>query len=125
MFKISIAGFLLFLAMVVTAITVSHNQPAYAREQHVWMSPGLQADSTQTFDATGYRKVLVSGGSDGMEGNPFIICIGLVAIMSLAMGFLGHHGILEARRKENEAEQAAQRKANQFGTRPGGKEPPR
>ena len=124
MIKISIAGFLLYVAMVLTAITVSHNQPAYARGQQVSLSTSLRAGSTQIYDAP-HREFLVSGESGGVEGNPFVICIGLVAIASLSFGFLRHHQILEARRKEDEAEQTAQRKANQFGTRPVGKEPPR
>jgi hypothetical protein len=124
MTKITITGFLLFVVMAVTAICVSHNQPAYARDQQVWLSPSLQSGSTQIFDAP-HRKVLVSGESDGMEGNPFIICIGLVALLSLSIGFFRHHQIVEERRKENEAEQTAHRKANQFGTRPVGKEPPK
>jgi hypothetical protein len=122
MTKISITGFLLFVVMAVTAICVSRNQPAYARDQHVWLSPSLQTGSTQNFDAP-HQKVLVSGESDGAEGNPFIICIGVVSLLSLSLGFYRHHQIVETRRKEHEAERDAQRKANQFGTRAAGKEP--
>jgi hypothetical protein len=122
MTKISITGILLFVVMVVTAITVSRNQPAYAHDQHVWMSPPLAVGSTTIFDDS-KPKVIVYGESGGLEDNPFIIVVGLVAILSLAFGFLRYHRILEDRRSENENAQIAQRKSNQFGTRSAGKEP--
>lgn len=117
MVKISITGFLLFIFMIVTAVSTSQNQPAFAHDQSVWISPAPVAQTGSILDAS-HPQVIAYGESGGIEGNRFVIVIGLAAILWLAYGFFRYHQILEGRRGEAEAALETERKANQFGTRP-------
>lgn len=122
MIKSIFAGALLFLAMVCTAIIVSHSVPNgsavggyIAPEQnHAQAHPGSFNDGSSTH-------VNTDGEGGGLEENPFVIAVGLTFILSFAIGFWKHHQILEERRATEEATKSAESRTGQC-DRSGGKE---
>lgn len=119
MLKTIIAGVLLFIVMVCTAVTVSNMAPE---------------GTSYTSAATGFSRLrsqpildnpqplLTSGSGGWLEDNPFGMAAGLVLILCVALGFWQYHHILEDRREAEQAAQVKERKSKRFKYLVGGKE---
>ena len=138
MIKSIFAGALLFIAMVCTALVVSHsvanvegvpgfisgNSGGYpggypggysaSGQINAHPHPGFAIDGSST-------RVNTAGEGGGLEDNPFVIAFGLTFILSFAIGFWKYHQILEERRATEEAAKSAECRTGQC-NRSGGKE---
>jgi hypothetical protein len=115
MIKTFLAGLLLFVVMVTTAVTVSHtalqNNTAAAAFSEPYTGSILQSaiPGEATHDPSDG-----GGRGGGLESNPFIIALGLTLIICVAIGFWKHHQIHEERNQATAAEEAAKLKATRF-----------
>jgi hypothetical protein len=114
MIKTFLAGLLLFVVMVTTAVTVSHTALQKNTATAVFSEPytGSILQSAIPGEATHDPSDGEEGG--GLESNPFIIALGLTLIVCVAIGFWKYHQIHEERNEATRAEHAAKRKAARF-----------
>jgi hypothetical protein len=93
MIKATLAGALLFIIMVVTAMSVSPiAPPSDGRNGDASLSMQQLPDSiTQST-----HPIVVHNGEDGgLEDNPLVVMFGIAFILCFAVGFWKYHHILE------------------------------
>jgi hypothetical protein len=100
MIKATLAGALLFIIMVVTAMSVSPIAPPSDGRSVGDASLSMQQPDS-TFQST--HPIVVHNGEDGgLEDNPLVVMFGIALILCFAVAFWKYHHILEQQQADEQ-----------------------